>query len=273
MSGTAACCRVKVWRESARTVNRSRRGSAPGTTLRWALLHVFCAYCGYGPARSVWAAPEPATARMHECLSDPDIRAFRQAVSTGSTQAMTTLLKRLFDYPQNDMSLHHHPRNGTVTPSSGRHADEAIVRVGRTFLSADVRESCQPDVAARETRPPRIWAGEGFRCTSSREDGRFFAPLRMTCLAIGIGEEFRTHVCKYCHPEEVRPARDSLAGRLTKDLLRHRLMLERLLSFAVTWQAARLRRTATPRKRKCRRDSDIRAFRLKLPGNAPYSPR
>ena len=90
--------------------------------------------------------------------------------------------------------------------------------------------------------PPRIWAGEGFRCTSSREDGGFFAPLRMTSLAIGIGEEFLTHVCNYRHPEEVRPAMDSMAGRLTKDLLRHRLMLERLLSFAVTWQAARLRR-------------------------------
>ena len=32
-----------------------------------------------------------------------------------------------------------------------------------------------------------------------------------------------------------------MAGRLTKDLLRHCLMLERLLSFAVTCQEARLR--------------------------------
>ena len=88
--------------------------------------------------------------------------------------------------------------------------DEALVRVGQTFLSARVdlhdrpsnRQTCHPEEAGRETRPPRISVGEGFGCTSSREDGRFFAALRMTCLAIGIGEEFLTHVCKYCHPEE-----------------------------------------------------------------------
>ncbi len=44
-----------------------------------------------------------------------------------------------------------------------------------------------------------------------------------------------------CHPEDARPASVSSAGRPTKDLLRHRVMSERPLSFAVTWQAARLR--------------------------------
>ena len=41
--------------------------------------------------------------------------------------------------------------------------------------------------------PPRIRVGKGSRCTSGPEDGRFFAPLRMTCFAIDISEVFRPH--------------------------------------------------------------------------------
>ena len=90
--------------------------------------------------------------------------------------------------------------------------------------------------------PPRIRAGVRARCTSSREDGRFFATLRMTCFALDICVMSPSCPRPICHPEEaVLPAGGSPAGRLTKDLLRHRLIPERLLSFAVTRQAARLR--------------------------------
>ena len=64
------------------------------------------------------------------------------------------------------------------------------MRVGQTLLSADVCPDCED--AGREARPPRIWAGEGFRRTSSREDGRFFAALRMTWFAIAISEMIRS---------------------------------------------------------------------------------
>ena len=95
---------------------------------------------------------------------------------------------------------------------------------------------------------PRIRVGEGSRCTSGPEDGRFFAPLRMTCLAMAMSEVFRSSPRQTCHPEEAAlPASDSSAGRLTKDLLRHRLMSERVLSFAVTRQAARLRLHGHPK--------------------------
>ena len=56
------------------------------------------------------------------------------------------------------------------------------------------------DEAARETKPPRIRAGQGFRCTSTREDGRFFAPLRMTCVAIALGESSPSCLRLYCYP-------------------------------------------------------------------------
>ena len=81
------------------------------------------------------------------------------------------------------------------------HPEAADVKVGQTFQSAclDVaendwpadRRNYRPENATSETRPPRIWVGEGFRFASSREDGRFFAALRMTCLAIVISEMFR----------------------------------------------------------------------------------
>ena len=106
------------------------------------------------------------------------------------------------------------------------------MKVGQTFLSAVVRLICHPEECARETRSPRIRVGEGIRRTSSREDGRFFAALRMTRFTIAFVENCPSYVSPNCHPEEaVRPARESSAGRLTKDLLRHRLMPERLLSF------------------------------------------
>ena len=120
---------------------------------------------------------------------------------------------------QNDMFCNSHKRNDSVMPAPD--CDEADVRVGQTFLSADVRPDWED--AAWATRPPRIWAGEGFRCTSSREDGRFFAALRMTRRSIIIAERHPLHHRPTCHPEEaVRPGSESLAGRLTKDLLRHR---------------------------------------------------
>ena len=100
---------------------------------------------------------------------------------------------------------------------------------------------CHGGEAARQTKRPRKWAGEGFRCTSTREDGRFFAPLRMTCFTIAICEMFRSYVCQYCHPEEAAlPARESPAGWPTKDLLQHGLIPE-LMALSPTWQAARLR--------------------------------
>ena len=87
-----------------------------------------------------------------------------------------------------------------------RHAEKTVVRVRQTFLSA---------------------------C---------FAPLRMTCVAITFGERFPSCPRQTCHPEEAAlPGSGSSAGWLTKDLLRHRLMPERVLSLAVTRQAARLR--------------------------------
>jgi hypothetical protein len=101
--------------------------------------------------------------------------------------------------------------------------------------------------------------------TSHREDGRFFAALRMTCFAITITETFRSTLRQHCEESDVRvgqtflsacfdvaqnnrpvnrqnchpevaalSAGGSSAGRLTKDLLRHRLIPERHLSFAAT---------------------------------------
>ena len=40
---------------------------------------------------------------------------------------------------------------------------------------------------------PRIRVGEGSRCTSSPEDGRFFASLRMTCFAMDMSDMFQPH--------------------------------------------------------------------------------
>ena len=97
-----------------------------------------------------------------------------------------------------------HPFRTGDCPSHVRpHFIEAAVRVGQTFLSAHVNVflSIEADgEAARPTMPPRIWAGEGVRCTSTREDGRFFAALRMTCFAIAISEMFRSYVCQFRHP-------------------------------------------------------------------------
>ena len=42
---------------------------------------------------------------------------------------------------------------------------------------------------------PRIRVGEGSRCTSSPEDGRFFASLRMTWFAITLEEVYQSHHC------------------------------------------------------------------------------
>ena len=76
---------------------------------------------------------------------------------------------------------------------------------------------------------------------TAEQTGDSSAALRMTCFAIAIVEMYPSFVSPYCHPEEdVRPARESSAGRLTKDLLRHRL-IPSLLGTQSTQQAARLR--------------------------------
>lgn len=41
-------------------------------------------------------------------------------------------------------------------------------------------------------RPRTGLASKGMCDTSNREDGRFFAPLRMTCYALTIGEMYRS---------------------------------------------------------------------------------
>ena len=124
-------------------------------------------------------------------------------------------------------------------------------RTGRQFAAQAGGHSCLP--ASMPTMCPRKWAGERFRATSDREDGRFFAPLRMTCFAITNGEMCPSHVRRYCHPEEAlsavpgtgRPAgrrRISCSiGSSGRDLhvsipewqhvrlLRHRILSDRLL--------------------------------------------
>ena len=62
-----------------------------------------------------------------------------------------------------------------------------------------------------------------------------------TFLSARIAKNDKSADSQTCHPEEARPARGSSAGRLTKDLLRHRLMHE-LLVMTPTRKAARLRR-------------------------------
>ena len=84
-----------------------------------------------------------------------------------------------------------------------------------------------------ETKPPRIWVVECFRCTASREDGRFFAALRMTCVAIAVGETYpsaarQTVILR----RPCLPCPAQAGARPTKDLLQHRMTLERVLSFA-----------------------------------------
>ncbi len=54
----------------------------------------------------------------------------------------------------------------------------------------------------------------------NRIDGRFLTSLRMTCDATTLRYMYPSFVGPYCHPEE--------AVRLTKDLLRHGIMPERL---------------------------------------------
>ena len=72
----------------------------------------------------------------------------------------------------------------------------------------------------------------GCCVTDNREDGRFFAALRMTCFAMTIGEICLPGIGTNCHPEE--------AARPTKDLLRHWLIPKRL-ALIPTQQPARLR--------------------------------
>ncbi len=45
-------------------------------------------------------------------------------------------------------------------------------------------------------------SAKGIRPASSREDGRFFAALRMTCYALAFSEMCRSRLRQYCHHEE-----------------------------------------------------------------------
>ena len=83
---------------------------------------------------------------------------------------------------------------------------------------------CPAQAGARQAKCPRTSSSTKGMCfTYHRIDGRFFAALRMTCFPIAIVEMYPSFASPNCHPEEAAlPAGESLAGRLTKDLLRHR---------------------------------------------------
>ena len=111
---------------------------------------------------------------------------------------------------------------------------EAGVKVGQTFLSAHVAEEALSAVSGTGRRQAEDASAQMcllcFCLQDNRKDGRFFAALRMTCIAIAIAEMFRSYLRQTCHPEE--------AARPTKDLLRHRIITARLVRVD-TWQAAR----------------------------------
>ena len=105
---------------------------------------------------------------------------------------------------------------------------------------------CRPNVVQRR---PKGWPGVraygsviASAARQAEKTGDSSTPLRMTCIAILIHERHPLRPRQTCHPEEAaQPAGGSSAGWLTKDLLRHRLIPERVLSLAESWRAARLR--------------------------------
>ena len=136
--------------------------------------------------------------------------------------------------------------------------EKAAVKVGQTFLSArfdsapNDRPADRPNCHPEEARPARgSTAGGRPQGTplqspgASRQckgDEKAAVRVGQTFLSAGLAQTERLTNGQTCHPEEAAlPASEFSAGMLTKDLLRHRLIHERLLSFAVTWQAARLR--------------------------------
>ena len=77
------------------------------------------------------------------------------------------------------------------------HPEEAGLKVGRTFLSAHAWSASSQ---AEEISAQMCLLH--FCLQDSRTDGRFFAALRMTCIAIAIAEMFRSYLRQTCHPEE-----------------------------------------------------------------------
>ena len=156
---------------------------------------------------------------------------------------------RFFDFAQNDMLCNNHWRNLSVTPSFDCHPEEAV-RPTRDSLAGGaptrdaptrtweshgkvetMRNACEggvdiPVCRRQCRRSPRANVISAYLALRTAEQtGDSSAALRMTCFAIAIVEMYPSFVSPYCHPEEdVRPARESSAGRLTKDLLRHRLI-------------------------------------------------
>ena len=109
------------------------------------------------------------------------------------------------------------PYKGQGESRQGGDDEEAIMRVGQTFLSACIA------LCRRWVRANVIGAYLALR--TAEQTGDSSAALRMTCFAIAIVEMYPSFDSPYCHPEEdVRPARESSAGRLTKDLPRHRMI-------------------------------------------------
>ena len=99
------------------------------------------------------------------------------------------------------------------------------MRVGQTFLSDHVRQNCHPKEAAPPVKRPRKCLCRIIALQTIKNTGDSSTTLRMTCWRKTIREVRPIHERQTCHPEEaVLPARASLAGRLTKDLLRHRLI-------------------------------------------------
>ena len=90
-----------------------------------------------------------------------------------------------------------------VCPHHGSRVGMEIEGVPGNLKSAP-RRSLRVSRQAGDVSAQMGW--RGFRATSNRVDGRFFAPLRMTCFALGICKMFRPHVCQECHPEEALSA-------------------------------------------------------------------
>ena len=64
----------------------------------------------------------------------------------------------------------------------------------------------QPVILRMPPGKPRVRVYGLVKASSGREDGRFFAPLRMTCVAVAVVEVCRPSVGSDCHPEEALSA-------------------------------------------------------------------
>ena len=67
------------------------------------------------------------------------------------------------------------PGAASLCPDRPKLLDSTVHRrISREMLPKHVRAHCHAGEAARLKKRPRKWAGEGFRSTSNRVDGRFF---------------------------------------------------------------------------------------------------